>query len=141
MCSLSEQKAEIADQRGQRRAGVAELPGGLVQRRALMQVGARTASYCRWLRGRFRCHHASRAVAGILLTALLVRLGTPALALLVFAILVLGVIRMILARQGDARYLTPGTSRPPSRASQQRRRPTQRRQTAVPEASRRAVNR
>ena len=68
---------------------------------------------------------ASRAVAGMLPAALLVRLGMPALAALVFlAILVLGAIcwiisdpdrsdrvnRMLLARRGDARCLVPDPS-------------------------------
>ena len=76
--------------------------------------------------------HAGRAAAGMLPAALLARLGMPALAALVFlAILVLGVTcwiisdparsdrvtRMMLARQGDARCLEPGTSTPPSPAS------------------------
>ena len=69
--------------------------------------------------------HAGRAAAGMLPVALLARLSVPALAALVFlAILVLGVTcwiisdparsdrvtRMMLARQGDARCLEPGTS-------------------------------
>jgi hypothetical protein len=68
---------------------------------------------------------ASRAAAGMLPAALLVRLGMPALAALVFlAILVLGAIcwiisdpdrsdrvnRMLLARRGDARCLVPDPS-------------------------------
>jgi hypothetical protein len=81
--------------------------------------------------------YAGRAVAGMLPAALLVRLGMPALAALVFlVVLVLGVIcwiigsgarsdrvtRMILAWRGDARCLMPGTSAPPARASRRRRR-------------------
>ena len=73
--------------------------------------------------------HASRGVAGMLPVALLVRLGTPALAALVFlAVLVLAVIcwiiassercdrvnRLMLARRGDARCLAPPPSRPPA---------------------------
>jgi hypothetical protein len=79
--------------------------------------------------------HASRA-AGMLPAALLIRLGIPALAALVFlAVLVLGVIcwiisdqgrsdrvtRMMLARRGDAKCLKPSTSAPTSPASLQRR--------------------
>jgi hypothetical protein len=77
--------------------------------------------------------HAGRAAAGMLPAALLVRLGLPALASLVFlATLGIGVTcwiisdparsdrvsRMMLASRGDARCLEPGTSSPPSPASQ-----------------------
>jgi hypothetical protein len=80
--------------------------------------------------------HASRAVAGIVPAALLVRLGMPALAALVFlAVLVLGVIcwiigspgrsdrvnRTMLAMRGDVRCLEPGPSAPSSSASRQLR--------------------
>ncbi len=69
--------------------------------------------------------HAGRTLAGMLPAAVLVRLGMPALAALVFlAVLVLGVIcwviasddrsgrvnRILLARQGNAKCLEP---RPP----------------------------
>jgi hypothetical protein len=80
--------------------------------------------------------HAGRAAAGMLPAALLVRLGMPALAALVFlAVLVLGVIcwiigspdrsdrvtRMMLARRGDATCLEPGTSTLSSPTSRSRR--------------------
>ena len=73
-----------------------------------------------------------RTAAGMLPVAVLVRLGMPALAALVFlAVLVLGVTcwvicdqdrsdrvnRMLLARRGDARCLNPRTSAPSSRTS------------------------
>jgi hypothetical protein len=68
---------------------------------------------------------AGRAASGVLPAALLIRLGVPAIAALVFlVVVVLGVIcwiidsgvrsdrvtRMILARRGDARCLAPGSS-------------------------------
>jgi hypothetical protein len=74
--------------------------------------------------------------AGVLPAALLIRLGIPALAALVFlTVLVLGVIcwiigspdrsdrvtRMMLARRGDAKCLEPRTSVPSSPASLERR--------------------
>ncbi len=72
--------------------------------------------------------------AWVFVLALLVRIGMPALAALVFvAVLVLGMIywiiaspdrsdrvaRILLARQGDARCLEPGTSAPSSPDSKQ----------------------
>ena len=75
--------------------------------------------------------HAGRAAAGMLPAALLVRLGMPALAAVVFlAVLVVGVTcwiissddrtdrvnRIMLAGQGDARSLEPGASAPSSPA-------------------------
>jgi len=81
---------------------------------------------------------AGRVAAGMLPAAVLVRLGTPALAAAVFlAVLALmaacwviasgdrsdRVIRMIYARHGDARSLVAGSPAAPARAS--RRRPAQ----------------
>lgn len=81
--------------------------------------------------------HAGRALAGMLPAAVLVRIGMPALAALVFlAVLVLGVIcwiidsddrcgrvnRILLARQGNAKCLEPGPSVISSPASRPRRR-------------------
>ncbi len=87
--------------------------------------------------------NAGRAVAGTVPAVVLVRLGVPALAALVFlAVLMLGVIcwiissgdrsdrmtRMILARQGDARCLPPTPSSPSVPASRSNR-PARRHQT------------
>ncbi len=73
--------------------------------------------------------HAGRAAAGMVPATILVRLGVPALAALVFlAVLVLGVTcwiissgdrsdrvtRMIFARQGDVRCLEPDPAAAPS---------------------------
>ncbi len=80
--------------------------------------------------------HVGRAVAGMLPTAVLARLGMPALAAVVFlAVLVLGVacwvisnpdrsdrvIRMMLARRGNVRCLAPTSSAPSVPASRPRR--------------------
>ncbi len=79
--------------------------------------------------------HGSRTVAGMVPAAVLLRLGMPALAALVFlAVLIVGVTcwiissddrtgrvnRMMLARQGDARCLETGASAPSSPTSRQR---------------------
>jgi hypothetical protein len=99
---------------------------------------------------------AGRVAVGLLPTAVLARLGMPALATVVFlAVLALGaacwviasddrsdrVTRMIYARNGDARYLVPGSPAAPVRAS--RRRPAQgrRERARVPEAADRAHGR
>ena len=81
--------------------------------------------------------HTAPVVAGMLPAAVLVRLGMPALAALVFlAVLVLGVIcwvisspdrservaRMMLARRGNARCLEGGVPAPSSLAPAGRRR-------------------
>jgi hypothetical protein len=83
--------------------------------------------------------HGSRTVAGMVPVAVLLRLGMPALAALVFlAVLMVGVTcwiissdartgrvnRMMLARQGDARCLETGAAAAFSPTSRPRRRTT-----------------